>query len=148
MKKGYLYFFTVLAISCQKPSPTEVIKPLQEVSYEGIKFPEPKYDGVPQQLIDRMKEKYEAEKVVIGRPIIFKSKDEYSYWLKIEFLNPTIGKMTFKDFGKSVALDLIEHIDNFDDFDKIEVSAVTKRGFIITYATKQNIFFKLDSLRY
>lgn len=143
----YLFFLVTFIIGCQRQHPKEEVKKrLQEVTYEGIKFPEPKFEVDPEQLVAGLKEKYGAERAIIGRPIIFTSKDDYDSWLKVEFLNADIEGKDFREFGKQVAEVVLEKLSNRDDFKKIEISSVTKKGFGITFTTKQNTFYDLDSL--
>lgn len=147
MKIKYLLFLTALLVGCQEKSLTDVPHDFQEIEYEGIKFPEPKFNGDPERLLERIRIKYDAERAMIVRPTIFSSKEDYEYWLKVEFLNPEIGEKPFKEFSKEVALDIVKDITNIDDFKKIEISAVMKKGFIVTFTTKQNTFLYVDSLR-
>lgn len=147
MKTTHMFLFLILATACQKKySKEDILKNLKEVDYEGVKFPEPKFNVDPEQLVLRLKEKYSAERALIGRPIIFTSKDDYDSWLKVEFLNAELDGRDFKEFGKEVAETVLEKLANKQDFKRIEISSVTKKGFGITFTTKQNTFFHLDSL--
>jgi hypothetical protein len=44
MKGKYLFFITALFVNCQKPSSEDVQKCIKDVTYDGINFPEPKFD--------------------------------------------------------------------------------------------------------
>jgi hypothetical protein len=106
----HLFFIALFAAGCQRPSQADVQKVLQEVTFEGVKFPEPKFDGDLGQLVEKLKGGYKAERVLIGRPIRFNSMEDYDYWLKVELLNPEIEERDFKVFGKEVALEVVGHI--------------------------------------
>ncbi|MCZ8070299.1 MAG: hypothetical protein O9311_08085 [Cytophagales bacterium] len=148
MKTEYLFFLLVLATACHKKySREDVIKNIREVDYEGVKLPEPRFDVDLEQLVQGLKEKYGAEGAVIGRPIMFTSKDDYDSWLKVEFLNAELDGRDFREFCKEVAESVLEKLSNKDDFKRIEISSITEKGFAITFTTKQNTFFDMDSLR-
>jgi hypothetical protein len=144
----YIFLFTFFTMSCERTQSIDIKETLREVSYDGVKIPEPKFDKDPLEIIKEFKSKYNSKQAVIARPAWYNSKEDYDYWLKVEFLNPEIPDKDFKKFGRQVALEVVEHLSNDEDFKKIEVSAVNKKGFIITFSNKQNIFFYLDSLNH
>jgi hypothetical protein len=144
---SYIFVLAFFTASCDRTPPIDIKKTLEEVSYDGVKIPEPKFDKDPLEIIEELKSKYDSKQAVIARPIWYTSKEDYDYWLKVEFLNPEISDKDFKEFGRQVALEVTEHLSNDEDFKKIEISAVSKKGFIITFSSKQNVFFDLDSLR-
>ena len=144
----YIVVLAFFAINCDKPQAIDFKKSLQEVSYDGMKIPGPNFDKDPVEIIEELKRKYDSKQALIARPVWYTSKEDYDYWLKVEFLNPKITDDNFKEFARQVALEVIKHLSNDEDFKKIEISAVTKKGFIITFSSKQNVFFDLDSLRH
>lgn len=146
MKLVFLLGIFCFIIGCTGKAPSEGKVNIEEVVVDGIKFPSPIFSGNPDELLRKVKETYKAERALIGRPIRFQSSEENDYWLKIEFLNPEIGDKNFKTFAREVATVLLDNLDNAEDFEKIEVSIVTKKGFIITFTTQNNMFFYIDSL--
>ncbi len=142
-----IFFFLLILTECRKPSSNDISANIQEVVYDCVRFPAPIFTENLDELLKRLRHSHNSESVVIGRPVIFYSKDDYDFWLKVEFLNPEYRGGGFKEFGSQVAGDLVTQMTNAEEFKKIEVSVVEKRGFIFTYTSKQSTFFAIDSIR-
>jgi hypothetical protein len=136
-----------LTFSACDNSNKDLPRNIQPVTFGSITFPAPAFDKGFSELLTAYKDKYEAKEVFIGRPVWYTSDEDYKYWLKVEFLNPELGSMTFSEFGKEVAIKLLGHLTNADKFEKIEVSVIQKKGFIVTFSSSRNAFFYRDSLR-
>jgi hypothetical protein len=133
----------MVAVACNNSSKSDQIL---QTKVGNVTFPEPKFDKPISDLESEYKKKYAAKEVVIGRPFRYSSDQQYDYWLKVEFLNPELSNRTFRSFGKEVAINIFDHLSNTAKFDKIEISAVNKNGFILTFTKTQNTFFLRDSL--
>jgi hypothetical protein len=139
---GLLFF----VFGCGDGLKKDLQQSLQQISSEQKNFPQPKFDAELEILLGEYKEKYQAEGVRIGRPYMYSSEGDSSYWLKVEFLNAELGDKTFGQFGKEVAQNTYGHLTNNQDFEKVEVSLVQKKGFILTFTSSQNGYYYRDSL--
>jgi hypothetical protein len=114
---------------------------------DALGIPLPKWNKDLEELRREYKKKYNAEEVRFTRPYFYVSKEDYSYWLKIFFLNPDYNDKTLEEFGKDVALTTLQHLKNPEDFEKIEIAITQKTGFGITFSKNENIIFYTDSLQ-
>jgi hypothetical protein len=148
MSKSILRAITVALIisGCAEPRKDNV--QFKSADIWGVsKFPEPKFDADINLILKEYTEHFEADRVLISRPFTYTSSGDSSYWLRVEFLNPTLDKKTFKEFGNEVAQNTLNHLTNDQDFEKIEIGVTQKKGFIITFSSSQNGFFYRDSLQ-
>lgn len=150
MKKKVFVFAVVFMFflsSCENSLRKDLQDSIHQIKAAAEKFPEPRFDKELKDILTEYKEKYQAKGVRIGRPFMYSSEGDSSYWLRVEFLNPALDDKTFSEFGKDVALNTLSQLVNDQDFEKIEVSVTSKKGFIITFSSTQNAFFYRDSLQ-
>lgn len=122
-------------------------KNFQELKVVTSNLPEPKFDKGMEELLGEYKKKYQADAVLISRPFHYSSHDGSSYWLKVEFLNRQDDGREFGEFAKEVAQTTYGHLTNNKDFETLEVSMTSRKGFIFTVTSSRNAFFHRDSLK-
>jgi hypothetical protein len=135
-----------LQSACRQATKETPAKEIQEMNFNDVKFPAVKLDKDMGEILMEYKRKYEAEGVVISRPFDYTTKDDYHYWVKVELHNLK-GDEPLEQLSKEVATDTYGHLNNDGDFEKIEVVVVSKKGFGITFSTRQSAFFYRDSIK-
>jgi hypothetical protein len=145
--KRFLVFLLIVILhsACRQATKETPAKEIQEMEFNDVKFPAVKFDKDINEILVEYKRKYGAEGVTISRPFDYTSKDDYHYWLKVELRNLK-GDKPFDQLGEEVAIDTYRYLGNDVDFEKIEVATVNKKGFVITFSSRQNEFFYRDSV--
>jgi hypothetical protein len=140
------FTIAILLSSCDNTQKRNLQEGLQQMN-NNLNLPSPTWDKDLEELRKEYKEKYGAEVVRFTRPFFYTSEEDHSYWLKVELLNPEIENQPFKEFGKEVSLATFDHLINDHDFEKIEISVVRKKGFIVNFSSSQNAYYYRDSLQ-
>jgi hypothetical protein len=138
-------FFALLFSGCGGGQRNDYDEKLKKAE-KDMGIHDPMWDRPIGELAEEFREEYSATDVRLGNRFYYRSKEDYSYWLSVSCLNPELKGKDFKKFSREVALKVVSHLKNRTDFEKIEVSVVEKKGFIISFTSNQNMFFHLDSL--
>jgi hypothetical protein len=137
----------LVVVSCQRQPIEDVRGNKKPDGVNDIKFPTPEFDLSDSTIARVLRIKCRADGAVIEKPYWYTLEGDSDYWIRVELLNPDFGDKSFKEFGKEISLIVLEHLINTQDFEKIEVRAVSKTGVIVTFSKTQNAFFYIDSLR-
>ena len=141
-----LLILMYLFLACADGKKKETKKFNQKPAFEIALTPQPKFDKTVEELVREYMMKYNTKNVKIGTVQRSSAIKEHIRWLKVEFINPEMNNRTIKAFGREVALNTLKHLVNKNDFEKIEIFVMNRKGFILTFTESRNVFFYVDSL--